>query len=137
MLEDATQAVGSSGGNRIAERRSITLDVVSGAKQLIASCGIETAFAHGFESSREPLALRQHPVVELVGEATQRLLGTGHRIIAIVLGDAFDSGAQRIWLGDDLVVVEGVDLKLWCRRFGRHLSVHAVVVSLSTAPCRA
>src|ERR1700761_1782564 len=102
VLDDPAQAFGCHRGRRITEGRSIALDVMGGAKQLFGGGIGKAVLEDRGVGGRQPVGLDNHPVLELAGEAGQRLFGARHGIIRILVVDAAQHFAQRIRLRDDV-----------------------------------
>ncbi len=110
VLDDPAQAVGGGGRGGISEGRGVALDVMGGAKQFLVGVFGKAVPDDGRVRGRKPVGLDHHPVLEFAGQAGKRLFRARDGVVEILFGDAAQHLAQRIGLGDDVMVSEGLDV---------------------------
>jgi hypothetical protein len=112
MLDQSAKALGRGRCHRIAECRGMSLDVMSGAKQLVAGFRGH-AVAHQLRMRRgQAVALHRHPTLEFAGQFGERPLGARDGIVMLACVERAQRVAQRVRLGDDLMLGIGLDLEV-------------------------
>ena len=110
VLDDPAQALGGGAGRRETEGGGVALDVMGGTEQFVARGFRKAVLEDGGVGRREPVGFDFHPVPEFAGQAGQRLFRARDGIVEILFGDAPQHLAQRIGLGDHVMIGEGLDL---------------------------